>query len=272
MRKLFPLFRPWLVLGNGAAAVGGYLLFPGELQRPRLLAVFFAVCLLAAAGSALNQVLESDLDALMERTRSRPLPSGTLTPLAATLIGMSLATAGQWLLIGWGGPSASLVGAAALMWYLVVYTPLKRRTPFALLVGAFCGMAPPAIGWAAAGGSLSDFRVVLLTGILYLWQVPHFWLLQRRWAVDYRRAGFPLFVPAGNSTFPVAVCRLWLAAVIAGAMMFPAFGIVGHAAPYWCAAFSIPLAVALFKRCEPLLAPCLNLFPLLLTLALSSGR
>jgi len=265
--RLLPLFRPGLVLGNAAAALGGYLLYQREFEASLLVALFFGVALLAAAGSALNQVMERDLDLLMQRTRLRPLPSGRLTPSAVILIGLCCAAAGLWLLLACCGAFPALVGAAALAWYLLVYTPLKRRTPFALLAGGLCGMAPPVIGWSVAGGEAGDFRIVLLAGVLYLWQVPHFWLLQRRHAEDYRRAGFALFAP-GNPLLPAALCRLWLGAMIAGAMLLPAFGLLGPGAPYWCAAFCAPLLLTLFKRCEPLLSPCINLFPILITCAL----
>jgi protoheme IX farnesyltransferase len=266
------LFRPRLVLMNGVAALGGYLLFPAQPEIAALLALFAGVSLLAAAGSALNQVLERDLDALMQRTRNRPLPKGDLSPVAATLIGAACLVAGVSLLVAFGGALPALLGSAALLWYLAVYTPLKRRTPYALALGALCGAVPPVIGWCLAGGSLDDFRIVLLAGILYLWQVPHFWLLQRRHADDYRRAGFPLFVPSAKGGGPAPLCRLWMAAMIAGALMLPAFGMIERNAALWCAAFCTPLFLIPFKRYEPALYACLNLFPVLVTLALFVGR
>ena len=266
------LFRLRLVLVNGCAAVGGYLLYPAEPEMPTLCALFVAVSLLAAAGSALNQVLERDLDALMQRTENRPLVRGDLSPAAAMLIGAACIAAGVSILAAIGGPLPALTGAAALVWYLAVYTPLKRRTPFALALGGLCGTAGPVIGWCVAGGGPADFRVVLLGGILYLWQVPHFWLLQRRHAGDYRRAGFPLFIPHGDGGGLAPVCRLWLVAMIAGALMLPAFGIIGTNAALWCAVFCAPLLITAFKRYEPALYACLNLFPVLVTLALCAGR
>ena len=266
------LFRLRLALVNGSAAAGGYLLFPARPETSTLLALFMAVSLLAAAGSALNQVLERDLDAVMQRTKNRPLVKGDLTPSAAMLIGALCIAAGVSILIFYGGALPALLGVAALLWYLAVYTPLKRRTPFALALGALCGAAPPVIGWCAAGGDPADFRVIVLAGILYLWQVPHFWLLQRRHADDYRRAGFPLFTPAGGGSGLAPVSRLWLLAMIAGALMLPAFGIVGKNALLWCVVFCAPLLVSAFKRYDCALFACLNLFPVLVTLALCAGR
>lgn len=267
------LFRMRLVLVNGSAALGGYLLFPGEPNFSVLFALFIGVSFLAAAGSALNQVLERQSDSVMQRTKDRPLPNGDLSALAATFIGTGCIAAGIFILLAIGGTLPALFGAAALLWYLVVYTPLKRRTPFALALGALCGAAPPVIGWCVAGGNPADFRIILLAGILYLWQVPHFWLLQRRHADDYRRAGFPLFTPRGNGAGPAPICLLWMVAMIAGAMMLPAFGIIeGGKAALWSVALCAPLLIIVFKRCEPALFACLNLFPVLITLALCVSR
>ncbi len=260
-----------LVLMNGVAALGGYLLFPAAPDAARLAALFAGVCLLAAAGSALNQLLERDLDRLMLRTRNRPLPKGELTPAAVAWIGAGCLTAGAGLLFGQGLIPA-LLGLAALCWYLLVYTPLKRRTPLALALGGLSGAAPPVIGWCVAGGGPGDFPVVLLAGILYLWQVPHFWLLQRRHAEDYRRAGLPVFHQSHVGGGPAPVCALWIAAMVAGAMMLPAFGLIGRGPAVCCALLCAPLLISALKRWEPALFACLNLFPVLVTMALCVGR
>jgi heme o synthase len=271
-RIFLRLFRLRLALMNAVAALGGYLLFPGVFDTVQLCLLGFAVALLACGGSALNQVLERDLDRLMERTRNRPLPRGDLVPAAAVLLGGAFLAAGLALLFLAGGWLPASLGAVAILWYLAVYTPLKRRTPFALAIGALCGALAPAIGWCVAGGSPFDFRVMLLAGILYLWQIPHFWLLQRRHAEDYRRAGFPLFAPPVKGGEPAPLFRLWMVAMIAGALMLPAFGMVGRHAAFWCVAFFAPLVIACFRHCEPALFASLNLFPLVVTLALCAGR
>lgn len=271
LKRLCRLFRLPLALMNGVAALGGYLLVPAGADARVAAAVLSGVALLAAAGSALNQVLERDLDRLMRRTRNRPLPSGELTPVAAALLGAGALLAGACLLALAGGAVPPLLGGAALLWYLALYTPLKRVTPLALLVGALCGCAAPLIGWSAAGGDLTDFRIVLLAGILYLWQVPHFWMLQRRHAGDYRAAGFPLFVPGGD--LGLAPFQLvWLTAMIAGALMLPAFGIITRNASLWSLTFAAPLLLAPIRRLEPALFAGVNLFPAVVTLALWAGR
>ncbi|MBU5635533.1 protoheme IX farnesyltransferase [Geomonas sp. Red69] len=251
---------------NAAAALGGYLLCR---TRPdsKALVLCAGVALMACAASAFNQVLERDLDALMTRTRVRPVASGELGPLGGLSIAL-LALGGGVLLLNQSGLLPLCLALFTLLWYLLIYTPLKRLTPFALLVGAVCGALPPLIGWSAAGGAPADFRIVLLCGILYLWQVPHFWMLQKRYAEDYRRAGVPLFVPR-SFRGPAPFLVLWLLATVAATLMLPVFGLIaGQNAPLWCLAFCLPLLLYPFERWEGAAFAGVNIFPALLTLAL----
>lgn len=263
------LLRPRLALLNGAAAAGGCLL-AAEGEWGMLPWVAWAgVALLAAGGSALNQVLERDLDSLMERTRQRPLPRGDISPAAASLVGAACIAAGLLALGAMGGLLPPFIGGGALGWYLAVYTPLKRRTSLALLAGAVSGAAPPLVGWTLAGGNPADYRIVLLAGILYLWQIPHFWLLQRRHAEDYRRAGIPLFADGVKDGTRSPIFAVWLGALVSGALLLPVFGIVGGVAAAGLSAFSLFLLMAAFFRADGALFSSLNLFPLLIVLALS---
>lgn len=262
------LLRPRLALLNGISAAGGCLLAPDPVDGSLLGATSVGVALLAAGGSALNQVMERDLDGLMERTRHRPLPTGELSPSAATAVGGICIAAGLLVLAGAGGTVPPLLGSGALAWYLGVYTPLKRRTSLALLAGAVSGALPPLIGWAVTGGSPADYRVVLLAGLLFLWQIPHFWLLQRRHGEDYRRAGIPVFAPAVPDGLRSPVFGVWFGALMVATLLLPAFGIAGDGAAPWFYAFPLLLTFLAVSRFEALLFVCLNLFPLLVTLAL----
>jgi len=266
IRVLSRLFRPRLALVNGVATAGGYLLFPAVVHTVALSAVMAGVTLLAAGGSAFNQVMERDLDRLMVRTRSRPLPQGDLSPWNATLLGGGCVLAGFLVLLCSGGHLPALLGVAALAWYLCIYTPLKRRTPVALPMGALCGSVPPVIGWSVAGGDPFDFRIILLAGLLYLWQIPHFWLFQRRHADEYRGAGIPLFNVGHTESSPFGFFRLWLVALVAVAMLLPAFGIIGPRVSVWYALAPVLLVIMSGFRAESTLFPYLNLFPLLVTL------
>ena len=152
IRRLSRLFRLPLSLMNGIAALGGYCLFPAPRSSAAMMIACSGVTLLAMGGATLNQVLERDIDALMTRTDQRPLPRGEMTPAVATSIGFGVILAGSALLLTADGLLPALLGLAALVWYLAVYTPLKRRTPLALPLGALCGAVPPLIGWCLAGG------------------------------------------------------------------------------------------------------------------------
>jgi len=272
IRMLCRLFRPRLVLMNGFVALGGFLLYPAAADGMRLFETFWGVVFLAAGGSALNQVLEVDLDRQMTRTLLRPLPNGDLSLASATVIGSACSLAGFVLLLATGGPLPALLGLAALIWYLAVYTPLKRRTPLALIIGGVCGMLPPIIGWSMAGGNPADHRVMMLSAVMFLWQVPHFWLFQRRYASDYRRAGIPLLEVSAKGARLHGLFGLWICALIASVMLLPAFGIIKGSMSLWYALFPLPLiAISLFSS-ESALFSYLNIFPIMITIALFTQR
>jgi len=164
---------------------------PGALPALPLLAVLAGTTLVAAGASALNMLLERDTDALMLRTRTRPLPAGRLRVPEALLFGLSLTALGLGLLAWLSGWLAAAVAAATWASYLFAYTPLKRRTSLSTLVGAVPGALPPVIGWAAARQSL-DGGAFVLFAILFLWQIPHFLAIAWIYRDDYARAGLPM--------------------------------------------------------------------------------
>ncbi len=268
IRAFALLFRLKLSALNGISALAGYAMLPSPLEAIPACAAFGGVFLLAAGGSAVNQVMERDLDATMARTRQRPLPSGRLTASQALAGGVIAIGSGLLLLVIAGDWKPALCGAAALAWYLRVYTPLKRLSSLALLAGAVCGAFPPLIGWCLGGGYAGDYRVIILASLLFLWQVPHFWLFQRRHAEDYRRAGIPLFGSRGVTAGTSGFFWLWMVALCAGAMLMPAFNIIERPGSLWYALFPVPLLFLAFFRSGDLLFPYINCFPLLVTLLL----
>ncbi|HEX5176171.1 MAG TPA: heme o synthase, partial [Chthoniobacteraceae bacterium] len=150
--------------------------------------------LAAAAAAALNQWMESHVDRLMERTRHRPLPGGRMKPHQALSFGVFLGATGVgWLAFTAGMLSAALAAATILI-YLLLYTPLKRRTAWCTIVGAVSGAIPPVIGWTAAQPSRSafgsDVGAWILFGILFTWQMPHFLAIAWMYRDEYAQAGF----------------------------------------------------------------------------------
>ena len=220
------LTRLRLSLMVTVSALAGYLLCPGRPTLLRALPALLGVLLLAGGCSALNQVQERELDARMERTRLRPLPCGRLTVRQALLIALGLVAAGLAALAATGRPAVVLLGLLALVCYNLLYTPLKRLSVLALLPGACCGALPPLIGWAAAGGRLTDYRALLLGGLFFLWQIPHFWLLAARYDKDLERAGLPSIARTLGEPRARRLVRLWLVALTAAVVQLPLFHLV----------------------------------------------
>jgi protoheme IX farnesyltransferase len=153
-----------------------------------------SVGITALAGGifALNQYMEREIDARMDRTRSRPLPEGRLTPRGALWFGLLLSAAAVGSLAVAVNVLTGVLAALTLGTYLLVYTPLKTRTPHCTFIGAFPGAAPPLLGWAAATGEL-DARALVLFAILFFWQFPHFHSIAWVYRNDYERAGIRLW-------------------------------------------------------------------------------
>jgi protoheme IX farnesyltransferase len=147
---------------------------------------------LAAGGAAaLNQLYERETDALMRRTRLRPLPDGRVAPADARVFGIALSLAGLVLLAARTNWLAAGLALATILVYLFVYTPMKRLTPLATLVGAVSGALPVLIGWTASHGSVALGGATLFT-IVFLWQIPHFMAIAWLYRDDYGKAGFPM--------------------------------------------------------------------------------
>ena len=182
--------------------VGYYVALAGAPDYGRLIALVIGTLLAAGGTLALNQYWERDVDALMERTRTRPLPEGRLAPLEALLFGAGLTAAGLAVLalgVGW---LATLATAATFVLYIFAYTPLKLRTSLCTIVGAIPGALPPVTGWAAARDDLALGAWVLF-GILFLWQLPHTLAIGRLDQADYARAGvrlLPVIDAEGRAT------------------------------------------------------------------------
>jgi len=184
--------------------VAGYALGTrGPLDWMRMAHTVFGTTLIAAGTSALNHYFERDTDALMRRTASRPLPSGQLIPREAFLFGIVLIAVGTLYLALATNAFATLLGILTSIAYLCAYTPLKRKTTLATMIGAFPGAVPPLIGWVAARGTLG-MNGWILFAMLFLWQFPHFDAIAWVYREDYARAGIqmlPVVDREGRRTF-----------------------------------------------------------------------
>src|SRR5882724_2877527 len=174
-------------------AAGFYLALPAHLVGfPILLVVHTLVgTLLVASGTAtLNQYVERQFDAQMRRTKRRPLAAGRIDPSRALWFGVALSVSGAVYLAAAVNLLASLLAVLTLSSYLLLYTPLKRKTPLCTLAGAFPGAVPPLIGWAAASGSITSGNAWMIYALLFLWQFPHFMAIAWMYREDYDRAGY----------------------------------------------------------------------------------
>lgn len=203
----------------------GYL-FASRSWNLQGLQVGAAILLLSAGCSALNQWQERKIDARMERTRLRPLPTGRLQPRQVLLTSFFLLASGLLLLAPLPGWSPLLLGGFAIIWYNGVYTGLKRITAYAVLPGALCGALPPLIGWCAAGNDPTAFPVVILAGTLFLWQMPHFWLLASCHRNDHQQSGLPNLFTEFNHQRLFRINNCWLLALGLSYLLFPLFGLL----------------------------------------------
>lgn len=170
---------------------GFYMGSQGSMNGWLLLHCVLGTGLLAAGASALNQLLERDLDAKMRRTETRPIPAGQLQPDSVLILGATISAFGLIYLAVKVNLLTAVLGAATLTSYLFIYTPLKRVTPFNTIVGAVPGALPPLMGWAAARNEVAIGGWTLFA-ILFFWQLPHFLAIAWLYREDYAKAGFQM--------------------------------------------------------------------------------
>jgi protoheme IX farnesyltransferase len=246
-----------LVLLTTLAAM--YLAAPEGVPPLTLLNTLIGTALVAGGASALNQVWERDTDGRMRRTRTRPVPDGRLQPGEATRFGLGLSIAGLALLTAGVNALSATVAAVTLVSYVLLYTPLKRRTWLSTLVGAFPGALPPVIGWAAVTDGISTAAIALFA-IVFLWQIPHFLAIAWLYREDYAEAGLPLLPivePDGLSTgrqacayaaalLPVSVAPAWFG--LAGPIYISAALALGAALLWLSARFAVDRSSASARR------------------------
>jgi protoheme IX farnesyltransferase len=214
----------------------GFYLGCGNEGRPLsfggLVNTLLGTLLVASGTGTLNQYVERTFDAQMRRTARRPAAAGRLKPAAVLAFGLALASAGSVYLAVAVNPFSSVLAILTLLTYLFLYTPLKRKTPMCVLVGAFPGAMPPLIGFAGASGRL-NIEAGLLYAMLFFWQFPHFMAIAWMYREDYDRAGY-LVLPKGNARIPFAIVETLspLVALVAISIMQSP---TRHAATFYCA-------------------------------------
>ena len=206
-------------LPAGFSSLIGYMLYSDTVDLRALIMLSGTLCLISAA-CALNQVQEADTDRLMPRTRQRPVPSGRIKPYKAIIASAIAALAGFIILYAESPISANL-GLLAILVYNLLYTRLKRVSPYCIFIGSIAGAIPPVIGWTYAGGSFFEPVSIYLFIFFYIWQIPHFILILSVYKNEYRDAGFPVFSDRFNNRQLVSITAIWmLSFTCAGLMLF----------------------------------------------------
>ncbi len=224
-RDLVTLTKPRITFIVLITAAGGMKLAPGVASAATWLWAMIGTALVVGSANALNMWLERDVDAKMERTKDRPLPRGRLSANLALDFGLSLAVVSLPLLSLGVNRVTGVLGAVALVSYVLIYTPLKRRSIRALWVGAVPGAIPPLLGWTAVTGRVDSAGVALFS-LLFLWQIPHFLAISIFRADDYARAGLKV-VPGelGDRETDGMMVRYTLALVLVS--LWPLFEGIG---------------------------------------------
>jgi protoheme IX farnesyltransferase len=200
-----------------------------EFRWGRGLLVLAGVMLLSCGASALNQVQERERDARMARTVRRPLPSGRLSSAQGLIFSLIGIASGAVILWSGIGAVAGALGLVAAAFYNGVYTPwLKPTSPFAAVPGAIPGSIPPVIGWVAGGGSFTDTGALILFGVLFLWQMPHFWALALRYRTDYAAGGFPMVSETVGIEGTARLILLYAFGLTAWSLAAPTFRVGGY--------------------------------------------
>ena len=206
------------------SSVAGYLLGATQVDFMILLLLCIGGYCMVGASNVYNQIMERDLDILMDRTKNRPIPAGTMSVAAALLIAIVLTVVGIAVLYSIN-PQTAMFGAISIFIYVFLYTPLKTRTPLSVFVGAFPGAIPFMLGWVAA---TNDFGIEpgTLFMIQFFWQFPHFWAIGWFLFDDYKKGGF-FMLPTGKRDRTTAVQVIFYSVCTVLSSLIPVFGVTG---------------------------------------------
>ena len=202
----------------------GYIAATNSIDGKILLPTI-GILLLACGSAALNHFQERKTDAMMDRTKNRPIPSGKISASSVLTLSLSLIILGSVLIFIGSGWLALSFGLLNLLWYNGVYTPLKKITPLAIIPGSLVGAIPPIVGWVAGGGYLFDPQIILISFFFFIWQIPHFWLLLMLLDKDYQKAGFPTLTQIFNRQQLGRITFIWIIATAVTGLLIPLFQI-----------------------------------------------
>jgi len=227
LRDLAALAKPSITFLSVFTMLGGLWLAPGELAWPRFLLAVVGTALVVAAANALNCYIERDSDRFMARTKSRPLPAGRMLPKTALIFGVALAILSVPILTFGVNPMTGLLAAIALVSYVWIYTPMKQVSPWALWVGAIPGAMPPLLGWTAVQGQI-EWPGVILFGIMFIWQLPHFIAISMYRDVEYQRAGIRTVAAVHGWKSATRQVFFWTAVLVPVSFLLVPLNVTGY--------------------------------------------
>lgn len=228
-------------------AITGYVVYTGHFDF-QIITLVLGVFLLAGGSSALNECQESKYDAKMPRTMNRPIPTGKISLANAVVVSVMFCLAGLFVLYYNFGAITAALGLLNLVWYNLIYTYLKRVSSFAVVPGSLVGAIPAFMGWTAAGGYVFQPTIIFIAFFLFIWQIPHFWLLMIKYGKEYEEAGFKTINQAVNSGNLKMIIFAWVVATSFSSIIVPLF-LVNISLPFFLVIFSLNLAfIAIFTK------------------------
>jgi protoheme IX farnesyltransferase len=228
VRAYYELLKPRLSFLVAFSCAFGYgLAAKGNVNWIVLLMLTFGAFLLSGASVCINQIIERDLDKIMTRTMGRPIPTGRISISEAKFFAVVCLLVSMIILSIFTNPLTVILSFVSMVLYSFVYTPLKRVGPIAVFVGAIPGALPPLLGWIAATGSISH-EAMIIFGIQFIWQFPHFWAIAWVADEDYKKAGFKLLPSGGGKDLNTAIQIMVYTMFLIPLGLLPAkFGITG---------------------------------------------
>ena len=262
MNAYYELTKPRLSFMSVVTAITGYLAADPSRNFGVLASLVIGTSIAAGGAAVLNQWLEREADAKMERTKHRPIPSGQILPFNALMFGLGLSIFGSYLLYAGANPLSGLLTGITIASYALLYTPLKRLTTWNTLIGAIPGAIPPLIGWAAAEGRISTLGWILFA-VVFLWQIPHFFAIAWTYRRDYQEGGFIMLSNADENGAAVARQSFAFAIALVISTLLPTilgYASLGYGAVALIAGFYMLRPAWLFLNADNRDAPAQRLF------------
>lgn len=226
LRIIYELGKVRISLPIALSALTGYVLLKGNID-PQGWMLTYGVFFMSCASSVLNHWQERNIDAQMPRTKDRPIPSGKISANGALGVAFAFALLGSVVLYFSNPPMALVLSWVTLFFYNVVYTPLKKVSAFAVIPGSMVGALPPMIGWAGAGGNVTDEVILLVAAFFFIGQIPHFWLLLLMFGEQYKLAKMPSLNQIFSEAQIKRVTYTWVLTTVASAFLV-IFFVIGN--------------------------------------------